>query len=350
MKFQVGDVVRYLNAVGGGVVKRIINANLVEIIDESGFELPVNERELVLIEHKEQQKQTVEIQTPVYVESQCEIDESSDYDEIEGNDSPHLFLAFVRNSKQTNSFDTYIINDSNFNTLFVLTKENDSSAVRIASGLLEMNSKIFVTNIPFEKLSDFSKMHLSGVFYKQKEFIRQHNVDAEIELNLVKFYKPGVFVVNDFFDEDAYVLDMYDASKVKEDSENSVLQSVEPQKIKEALLEKHDLDKPSTEVPQKPEKIKEIDLHILELVDDDSKMSPFEKLELQLKTFERELTTAISEGYEKIVFIHGVGQGILKAKIRGRLDKDYPQFFYQDASFQKYKFGATLVYLRKTHK
>jgi len=73
-------------------------------------------------------------------------------------------------------------------------------------------------------------------------------------------------------------------------------------------------------------------------------------LELQMRTFELELGKAVTDGLEKIVFIHGVGNGILKAKIRGTLDREYPQYFYQDASYQKYKFGATLVYLRKIYK
>ena len=50
MKLQVGDIVRYLNAVGGGTVTKVLNENLVEIHDESGFDMPVRVQELVLVE------------------------------------------------------------------------------------------------------------------------------------------------------------------------------------------------------------------------------------------------------------------------------------------------------------
>jgi hypothetical protein len=49
--------------------------------------------------------------------------------------------------------------------------------------------------------------------------------------------------------------------------------------------------------------------------------------------------------HRKIVFIHGVGNGKLKLEIRRSLDRDYPQLKYQDASFQEYGYGATMVIL-----
>ncbi|MFP4019887.1 MAG: Smr/MutS family protein [Bacteroidales bacterium] len=48
-----------------------------------------------------------------------------------------------------------------------------------------------------------------------------------------------------------------------------------------------------------------------------------------------------------MVFIHGVGNGRLRYELRKSLDKDYPDLDYQDASFQEYGYGATLVFLRK---
>jgi len=45
-----GDTVRFLNAVGGGVVVRIDEAKqLIYVEDEDGFEIPVLERECVAV-------------------------------------------------------------------------------------------------------------------------------------------------------------------------------------------------------------------------------------------------------------------------------------------------------------
>ena len=45
---KVGDRVRYLNAVGGGIVVRI--AKDIAYVDEDGFETPVLARECVVVE------------------------------------------------------------------------------------------------------------------------------------------------------------------------------------------------------------------------------------------------------------------------------------------------------------
>ncbi|MBK8808503.1 MAG: Smr/MutS family protein [Bacteroidales bacterium] len=89
----------------------------------------------------------------------------------------------------------------------------------------------------------------------------------------------------------------------------------------------------------------EVDLHIHELVENESGLEPNEKLEIQLNHFEERLNEAIKDKLRKVVFIHGVGNGVLKMKIRNILDRKYSKLRYQDASFEKYKFGATLVNL-----
>lgn len=349
MKLQIGDIVRYLNDVGGGEVTKILGANLVEILDESGFVLPVKENDLVLVERKETNLQNlVEEVIPQTIEEDdfCDSDE-----DIEGNDNPHLFVAFVRDPKDSNQFDVYLINDCNYHVMFVLSSLEDSFAKKVASGALEANTKMLVSSFLYNDISKMENLHFQGVLFKNKNYELQNNVDVKISVNPVKFYKPGVFVVNDFFDEDAYVIDFYDASKIVEIEQNKKLQNIDAEQIKDALSQKKDGEgTPGVSEKKDTEEIREIDLHIHELVDDETGMSAAAKLDLQVKTFEKELTKAVADGLEKIVFIHGVGNGILKAKIRGCLDRDYPQYFYQDASFQKYKFGATLVYLKKVYR
>jgi dsDNA-specific endonuclease/ATPase MutS2 len=50
---------------------------------------------------------------------------------------------------------------------------------------------------------------------------------------------------------------------------------------------------------------------------------------------------------KKIVFIHGVGDGVLKNELRRELGRKYPKYPYQDASFREYGFGATMAILKK---
>ena len=50
MNCGVGDKVRFLNEVGGGVVSKILDKNKVMVMTDDGFEIPTLEAELVIIE------------------------------------------------------------------------------------------------------------------------------------------------------------------------------------------------------------------------------------------------------------------------------------------------------------
>ena len=94
--------------------------------------------------------------------------------------------------------------------------------------------------------------------------------------------------------------------------------------------------------------VKEVDLHIHELVDSEKGMSNYDKLSLQLRTAQDELERAISKKHQKIIFIHGRGEGILKTELRGLLTK-YPVTFH-DASYTEYGQGATEVLIFQNKK
>jgi len=87
----------------------------------------------------------------------------------------------------------------------------------------------------------------------------------------------------------------------------------------------------------------EVDLHIHHLTKSTKGMGNFDMLNLQLDTAKRQLEFAISKRIPKVVFIHGVGEGVLKEELK-YLFKKYPVDFY-DADYQKYGLGATEVYI-----
>jgi dsDNA-specific endonuclease/ATPase MutS2 len=72
-------------------------------------------------------------------------------------------------------------------------------------------------------------------------------------------------------------------------------------------------------------------------------MTNFEILNLQLDTAKRQLDFAIRKKIQKVVLIHGVGEGILKEELYFLL-KRYENAKYYDADYQKYGLGATEVY------
>jgi len=90
----------------------------------------------------------------------------------------------------------------------------------------------------------------------------------------------------------------------------------------------------------------EIDLHIHELLDYHAGMSNSEIIAVQLEHFERTLRIAENKKIQRVVYIHGIGQGVLRAEIRKMLHQYYPHCEFMDAPYAQYGYGATEVRIR----
>ena len=88
----------------------------------------------------------------------------------------------------------------------------------------------------------------------------------------------------------------------------------------------------------------EVDLHIHQLTDSTRRMNNHEMLTLQLDTARKQLDFAIRKRIQKVVFIHGVGAGVLKIELEYLFGR-YNNVKFYDANFQKYGLGATEVYI-----
>lgn len=88
----------------------------------------------------------------------------------------------------------------------------------------------------------------------------------------------------------------------------------------------------------------EVDLHIHQLVKNYKGMENYQILNLQTETAKRQLEFAMSKRIQKVVFIHGVGEGVLKEELR-YLFSTYDNVRQYEADYQKYGLGATEVYI-----
>ena len=91
----------------------------------------------------------------------------------------------------------------------------------------------------------------------------------------------------------------------------------------------------------------EVDLHIGELLDDTRGMTNGEMLNYQLDKFREVMEQYKNKREQRIVFIHGKGDGVLRRALLDELKRKYPACKAQDASFQEYGFGATMVTIRQ---
>ena len=93
-------------------------------------------------------------------------------------------------------------------------------------------------------------------------------------------------------------------------------------------------------------KIHEIDLHLHQLIDDETNFSSHEKLLFQLSALKSYMKNKIyPKKIKEFVIIHGVGEGVLKSEIQVYLSGK-SGIFYEQADFRKYGMGATKVYIK----
>jgi hypothetical protein len=120
--------------------------------------------------------------------------------------------------------------------------------------------------------------------------------------------------------------------------------------LKEVVFQKEIPKKKSNKIKPKErfQPTLEIDLHINQLTNSTKGMTNHDMLTLQINTAKRQLEFAIRKRIQKIVFIHGKGEGVLKLELDylfGRYDvKHY------EANYQKYGLGATEVYIYQNTK
>ena len=90
----------------------------------------------------------------------------------------------------------------------------------------------------------------------------------------------------------------------------------------------------------------EVDLHIEKLTPDWESMDNFEKLTLQLKTFEKYYDLALAHHLPSLIVIHGVGSGRLRDELHEllRLRKEVKSFVNQ--YHPAYGYGATEIFFQ----
>lgn len=358
---KIGDKVRFLSEVGGGVVTGFKDKNTVLVEDADGFDIPMPVRECVVVDTNDYN--IARVNTGEYdskalhqkgVAAKKQSEDPADRpvtfvpkpQERRGADVLNVYLAFLPvNPKEmtTTAFEAYIVNDSNYFLNFMYMSVQDGGWKVRFQGTVEPNTKLFMEEFTRGDLNEMERVNVQLMCYKMdKTFIRKPAVDVELRIDAVKFYKTHAFRPSPFFDDDALVYDII----VNDKAVRTVF--VDAHQMKEALLGKNATEKSIQDKaqPQMRNGVLEVDLHIDELLDNTAGMSNREMLAVQMKEFKRVMDEKIKQKGQKIVFIHGKGEGVLRKEILAELKRVYKTCTYQDASFREYGFGATMVIVK----
>ena len=361
---KIGDKVRFLFETGGGIVKGFQGKDIVLVEDENGFSIPMLIRECVVIDTNEYnfEKKTVvpkkeepkkpKPTTTTLRDEEEDIEPQVTYRPMERREGEKLnvALAFVPiDIKQisTTIFEAYIVNDSNYYLSYLYASPSAGGMKLRSQGIIEPNTKFFIEEFGREHLNELERINIQlFAFKEEKNYMKKPAVDVELRIDTIKFYKLHTFNTDSpFFEEPALVYDI-----VRNDRPVHQV-FVEADDLKEALLKKKNEDSRPRHTPQPARKQKadntiEIDLHIHELLDNTSGMSNSDMLNYQLDVFRKTMDEYRNKKNQRLVFIHGKGEGVLRNALLKELKSKYGSCISQDASFREYGFGALLVIIK----
>lgn len=346
---KIGDKVRFLNTTGGGIVRGFQGKDIVLVEDEEGFDIPVLIRETVVIEPandmqvRQSTKPTAHIDTtqkPIIKEEEYKPEETKEGELLT------VLLSYLPvdiKNLSTTSFECYLINDSNYYLSYNYISRTDTGWSSRNTGIIEPNTKLFLEEFEKTELNDIEHVCLQFFAYKkEKVFSLKNTYSVEVHIDTVKFYKLHSFKENDYFEDNAMLYTI-----VKRDLAEKEL-TISPEEIEIAMKQKGDNRRPRIQHIERKEKdtILEIDLHIDELLDNTNGLSSSDILEYQLSKVKEVMDENKRNKGQKIVFIHGKGDGILKNAVLKELKNNYKSAYFQDASFREYGYGATMVTIK----
>jgi len=405
---KIGDKVRFLSEVGGGKVAGFQGKNIVLVEDEDGFQIPTAINEVVVVEQddysavrainrkaesderkaqetplnhgnrsitsllRDGQDENVDLDVPDEVDDNKEMTYRRQAAERKGGNQLSAYLAFVPlDIKQISNprFEVYLVNDSNYYMQCAVASAEGNSWNLHYQGEVEPNTKLFLDEIGRDEVNRLDRLSVQVISYKRdKAFIMKPAVDVQLRVDPMKFYKVHTFLDSQFFDTPCLLFTIIsndtparslvvDPNQLKREMYKSSEDSScgkEPTLEQKNQLVRRYADNQSKGNPKHSPFVRHrgldntvvVDLHAGELLDNTAGLNPKDILDYQLKVFRDTLADYAGDKGRKIVFIHGKGEGVLRRAIIHELTYKYKTYSYQDASFQEYGYGATLVTIR----
>lgn len=393
---KTGDTVRFLNSVGGGVITRI-EGNMA-YVEENGFETPVLLKEVVVVMPAGHTPDGPKGAKKMFDQKAYDAGRKSEparsaiaetlaaaanvvpektpapqaplppVPETPHGDKLNLVLAFepadVKRLSAT-TFNAVLVNDSNYWLTFTLTRRADGERgwSLVWQGEVAANELIDLATYTHANLSEIERVNFQCVAYKKgRPFELKPPVSLSRRLDLTKFHKLHCFRPGTYFETPVLEIPLVTndiVSRALEVNVSEIEETITTPRKSEKREEKTIADKlskrfnvtqqrkegktPETLNPHKVLPLIEVDLHIGELTDTMAGLDNTAMLQIQLDEVRRVMSANRQRIGQKIVFIHGKGEGVLRKAVLALLKKEYPKAELQDASFQEYGFGATQV-------
>ena len=354
---NIGDKVNFLSSTGGGKVTKIIDSRMVMVEIEDGFEVPCMISDLVL-DYRSQPSRQQQIVDTV----QKEIQEKQLLQQQQEEDARHgglrrfakeaekegVYLAFVPHEQQwllTGAMDVMLVNHTPFEMLYTFTIKEEDKFANVDYGQVDKYEKVVVETISREDLEYWCNGIVQAIFTVDASDTVLLPLNAPFSIRSGRFFKEGSYLMSGVLGEKAVMICLSELIALKHgdgDFTKILKDGVGAQAPKKDLVKKEaPIDKHRTGQGEAT-----VDLHIGELVDNIAGLSSHDMFNIQMDYFKKMLDSAIVAEYNKVTFIHGVGNGVLKNAIIEAL-KGYKNTENRMASIAKFGVGAIEVVIKE---
>jgi hypothetical protein len=323
---RIGDRVSFLNEKGFGIVTEIKNKSIAIVETEDGFEVPHPINQLVLVKNSGLKIENNEIVLSY------------------GQKTGKILLIVLPEVEEVSiaeSFNFWIVNDTENYFTGVVSRDHKGLRKYLSDFNLGIGEKKKIISVLKKEIKFINFLFMDGILFSKDIFSPKNRIDESISFKRYDYEDISTYETNVLFSKLAKEFLVYDENIASRElyetkQEQSVWSKTNFQnKVVSKASLKNTLEKQE----------KEFDLHIEELIENHNGMSNVEIMDYQLFIFKKELEKAIDSKFKKIIFIHGIGNGRLKSEIL-KILKTYKKIEFQDASYQKYGFGATEVLIK----
>ncbi|MET0572058.1 MAG: Smr/MutS family protein [Pedobacter agri] len=314
MKFKLGDFVRFVDEKREGYVTKIIDSQTLGVTDEDGFEIPVAISNLTSVYGHGVSAKEVDAPKPIEVNVPS-------ISKIENG----IYVAVATDQKAGNVVHFHLQNQSPNVLLISLTAEKKEKYSGLFHGIVESYQSSLIYSASLADLDIWPEFTFQILVFSKAD---------------VKPVDP--LVIRKKFRAKDFSTEQKELPQSKSKGwlirlDDLVPITIDAQKLKESFF-KSPAEKRTVEAPSK-----EIDLHIEKLRDDHHFLEADEILQIQLNHFQNALDAAVVHHFDKMVFIHGSGNGTLRDKIHKLISKNPHIKTYMDARKEKFGYGATEV-------
>jgi hypothetical protein len=304
---QINDKVKFLNEALEGTITRIIDDKMVGVSVEDGFEIPVMRREIMLISKgnavENHDKKTVPEAVAL------------------NTGGSEIAIGFEQSTQTW--FRATLINNSQHDILLSVSVKQGKQYKSLFGGRVEKRNAYLFNTLDLAEIQNWGTYCFRIIFHEN-----------QADVPRAPWYLEYTFRSKDF------------TNPVIHDQKTTYLIPLKPNKVEQFSLAETTIKIETPDAPQvvnisRPEEV--VDLHIQHLVKNIKALTADEAINVQMSHFNNLFEKAIALNYQKITFIHGVGNGTLKQRIWKAISGHPSVKTFYEARKEKFGYGATEI-------